>query len=224
MSTALPRLLVVAHGTASPQGSATTARLVDAIRTARPHIAVELCFLDVVTPRLGDVLDDRATVAVPLLLSTGYHVQTDIPAAVAPFPAVRVSRHLGPDPLLVDVLLDRLPAPPATGGSVALVGAGSSRPEAGEELAAMGALLGARLGSAVRVLTLGEDVHAALEQLPAPIRVATYLLTEGRFVTSVRAAADGIAAVADPLGVHPALVRLVWQRYDEAARTGDQVR
>jgi sirohydrochlorin ferrochelatase len=216
MSDDWPRLLAVAHGTASPAGSATTARLIQAVRAARPDTFVDLCFLDVVEPRLGDVLDDRPTVAVPLLLSTGYHVQTDIPAAVAEYPAVRVARHLGPDPLLADVLLDRLP--PGDAGSVALVGAGSSRAEAAEELAAMAALLGSRLRTAVHVFSLAEDVRAALARLPAPVRVATYLLTEGQFVTSLRAAAQGIATVGDPLGVHPALVRLVWQRYDEAVK------
>jgi sirohydrochlorin ferrochelatase len=217
-----PRLLVVAHGTASPVGSRTTARLVDAVRADRPDVAVELCFLDVVEPRLADALDQRPTVVVPLLLSTGYHVQTDIPAAVAERPGMRVARHLGPDPLLVDVLVDRLPA--GSGGSVALAGAGSSRPEAAEELAQVGELLGRRLGSPIRVVTLGTDVRAALAQLSPPVRVATYLLAEGGFVRSLRTAADGIAAVAEPLGVHPALVRLVWQRYDEAAGARDQVR
>ena len=213
------RLLAVAHGTASAEGSATTARLIEAVRAARPEVPVDLCFLDVVAPRLADVLDGRPTVAVPLLLSTGYHVQTDIPAAVAGYPAVTVARHLGPDPLLVDVLLDRLPAGP--GGSVALVGAGSSRPEAAGELAEMGRQLSARLGAPVRTLTLADDVRAVLTQLPRPVRVATYLLGEGQFVVSLRTAADGLGSVGEPLGVHPALVRLVWQRYDEAInRTG----
>jgi sirohydrochlorin ferrochelatase len=209
------RLLAVAHGTASPEGSATTARLVDAIRAARLDVRVDLAFLDVAAPRLPDVLDDRPTVLVPLLLSTGYHVQTDIPAAVAGYPQVRVAHHLGPDPLLADALLDRLPRGPAE-RSVALVGAGSSRPEAADDLAGMAALLGRRIGSPVHISTLGEDVRAALAALPPPRQVATYLLTEGQFVISLRAAADGLAEVAEPLGVHPALVELVWQRYDEA--------
>jgi sirohydrochlorin ferrochelatase len=210
------RLLVVAHGTASAEGSATTARLVDAVRAARPETDVDLCFLDVVEPRLADVVDDRPTVVVPLLLSTGYHVLTDIPAAVAAHRAVRVARHLGPDPLLADALLDRLPPAPAE-GTVALVAAGSSRPEAAADLAGMAALLSDRLGCPVEVATLGEDVRAALVAMRPPLRVATYLLTEGQFVTSVQAAAGGLAPVAEPLGVHPALVRLVWQRYDEAS-------
>jgi sirohydrochlorin ferrochelatase len=216
MSSAVPRLLVVAHGTASPAGSATTAALVEAIRAARPGIPVDLCFLDVVAPRLSDVLDERPTVVVPLLLSTGYHVQSDIPAAAAPFPGVLVGRHLGPHPLLVDALADRLGVV-APGESVALVGAGSSRPEAAHELAEMGRLLGARLDASVRVLTLADDVRTVLGMLPPPVRVSTYLLSEGQFVATLQQAAAGLGTVAAPIGVHPALVRLVWQRYDDAA-------
>jgi sirohydrochlorin ferrochelatase len=210
------RLLVVAHGTASPAGSATTAKLVEAIRAARPGHLVELCFLDVVSPRLPDVLDDRPTVVVPLLLSTGYHVQSDIPAAVAPYPKVRTARHLGPHPLLVTALADRLGAV-APQDSIVLVGAGSSRPEAADELAATGRLLAVSLDRPVRVCTLGEDVRATLAATTQPVRVATYLLAEGQFVTTLRAAAAGLASVADPIGVHAALVELVWHRYDEAA-------
>src|SRR4051812_47031522 len=106
-----PRLLVVAHGTASVAGAATTARLVDAVRAVRPPVEADLCFLDVASPRLSETLaamDERPTVVVPLLLSTGYHVQADIPSIVAPHLAVRVARHLGPHPLLVEALVDRL--------------------------------------------------------------------------------------------------------------------
>ena len=53
------------------------------------------------------------------------------------------------------------------------------------------------------------------ELSPGPVRVATYLLAEGRFVSTLRAALDGIGTAAPPIGVHPALVQLVWARYDE---------
>src|SRR4051812_41349778 len=208
-----PRLLVVAHGTASVAGSATTARLVEAVRRARPEIGVDLGFLDVASPRLPDLLDERPTVVVPLLLSTGYHVQTDIPAALAPHPAVRVARPLGPHPLLVEALLDRLGPVPAS-HRVVLVGAGSSRAEARAELESTGQLLGDRIGRDVPVFTMADDLRAVLARL-APVRVATYLLAEGQFVDTLRTAADGIGSVADPLGVHPALVRLVWRRFDD---------
>jgi sirohydrochlorin ferrochelatase len=220
MEAAVPRLLVVAHGTASAEGSATTLRLVEAIRAARPTSSVDLCFLDVALPQLSEVVDERPTVVVPLLLSTGYHVQSDIPAAVAGYPAVRVARHLGPDPLLVAALTDRL-GDVAPRDCVVLAAVGSSRPEAAGELAETARLLGCRLGRAVRVLTLADDVRGMLEALPGPARVATYLLTEGQFVNTLRQAAEGIGTVAAPIGVHPALVELVWQRYDGAV---DQVR
>src|SRR5690242_20109424 len=105
-----PRLLVVAHGTRSAAGSATTSEVVAAVARARPGLQVDLCFLDVVQPTLTQALDATAatTVVVPLLLSTGYHVRQDIPAAVSGRAQVRVARHLGPHPLLADALADRL--------------------------------------------------------------------------------------------------------------------
>jgi sirohydrochlorin ferrochelatase len=207
-----PRLLVVAHGTASPAGAATTARLVDAIRATRPGTRVDLCFLDVITPRLPEVLDDRPAVVVPLLLSTGYHVQADIPAAVEKYPSTRVARHLGPHPLLVDALVDRLPA---GAGNLALLGAGSSRAEAAAELDETAHLLALRLHEPVATFTMADDLRARFREI-VPVRVATYLLAEGQFVDTLQEAAAGLGVVADPLGVHPALVRLVWTRYDEA--------
>ena len=214
-----PRLLVTAHGTASLPGADTTTRLVEAVRRARPGSRVDLCFLDVLDPRLADSLDERPTVVVPLLLSTGYHVGTDIPAAVAGRPAVRVARHLGPHPLLLDALVDRL-GPVDDETRVVLVGAGSSRPEARDEQRETGRLLGVRLRREVPVATVADDLEPLFANL-APVRVATYLLTEGRFVDTVRAAVAGHGSVSAPIGVHPALVELVWKRYD-AVLTADR--
>jgi sirohydrochlorin ferrochelatase len=217
---AKPTLLVAAHGTASPAGSATTAALVAAVGAARPDLPVSLCFLDVATPRLTDALVALSgpTVVVPLLLSAGFHVLSDIPSIVAGHPDVLVARHLGPDPLVVDALVARLASvrgqtPVMT---TVLVAAGSGHSAAAAEVAAAAEQLSSRLGRPVHVLTLGCDVRAALSGLDAPVEVATYLLAEGQFVDNLRTAATGLATVADPLGVHPALVALVLARYDEA--------
>jgi sirohydrochlorin ferrochelatase len=214
-----PALLVAAHGTASPAGSATTAALVAAIAEARPDVPVSLCFLDVAAPRLTDALvaNPVPMVVVPLLLSAGFHVLTDIPAVVAGHPQVLVARHLGPDPLIVDVLVARLAEVRATAAvaTTVLVAAGSSNPAAAADVAQAAEQLGERLGRPVSVLTLGSDVRAALAGAAAPVEVATYLLAEGQFVDNLRAAASGVATVADPIGVHPALVALVLARYDE---------
>ena len=209
-----PTLLVAAHGTESTVGSATTASLVAAIAAARPSVDVALCFLDVAAPSLAESLDAGTgpVVVVPLLLSTGYHVLDDIPAVVTGRPLVRVAPHLGPDPLVIEAVADRLGGP--DGGSTVLVAAPSSRSEARAEREAAGASLAARLGRPVPVLTLADDVRAELARLDGPVRIATYLLAEGRFYDELRLAADGLATVADPIGLHPALVRLVLARYD----------
>jgi sirohydrochlorin ferrochelatase len=220
-----PRLLVTAHGTESVAGSATTTALVAAIAAAAPDVPVELCFLDVVVPSLTQALDaaDGPTVVVPLLLSTGYHVQTDIPAIADGRPRVRVARHLGPDPLVVSALVDRLRIPADADVdadarvSTVLVGVGSSRPEARPELDTARKRLVARLASPVQAMTLFEDVAATLVQLPPPVRVASYLLAEGRFHDRLLAAADGRADVSPPIGAHPRLVELVLARYARAA-------
>jgi sirohydrochlorin ferrochelatase len=220
----LPTLLLAAHGTHSAAGSATTAALLTAIATARPDVPVSLCFLDVAAPRLADALpaESRPTVVVPLLLSTGFHVLQDIPAVVAGRPHVRVARHLGPDPLVIDALVDRLAAVRGTApvASTVLVGAGSSNPAAAGDLARAADQLAARLGRPV--LTLGDDVRAGLAGAIAPVEVATYLLADGQFVDTLHAAAAGagVTTVADPIGVHPALVALVLARYDEALAAG----
>lgn len=224
-----PVLLVAAHGTRSAAGVATTTSLVEAIRSARPSVDVRLCFLDVLQPSLAEALDSLAStpaVVVPLLLSAGYHVQTDIPAVVAGRPSVRVADHLGPDPLLVDALVDRLAlarvsaeTASARVGEVAstvLVGIGSSRAQARADVRAIADALAERLGRAVTVLTPGAELASALRSLPAPVEVVPYLLAPGEFVDTVRAAAAGIATVAEPIGVHPALVSLVLARYDAA--------
>ena len=214
-----PRLLLVAHGTASVPGTRMTEDLADLVRSLRPGTPVDLCYLDLVEPRLADALTAEPTVVVPLLLSTGYHVESDIPAAVGDRPRVRIARHLGPDPLVVDAVADRVGAAAAGAGpgTVFLVGAGSRRLSARGELLAAAEQLGGRLGREVLVHTMADDLRAAFASAAAPITVATYLLTQGRFVDDIRAAAAGLeVTVSEPVGAHAALARLVWQRYDEA--------
>jgi sirohydrochlorin ferrochelatase len=218
-----PTLLIAAHGTKSRAGSATTAALAAAVAVARPDVDVSLCFLDVARPSLADALGVHSgpITVVPLLLSSGFHVLTDIPAVVAGHPEVRVARHLGPDPLVIEAVLDRLAAArePAAVATTLLVGTGSSNPAAAGELRTAASRLAERLGRPVSLVTLGEDVRAALGAAPAPVEVATYLLAEGQFVDTLRAAAaaaPGPVTVSDPIGAHPALVALVLARYDEA--------
>jgi len=212
-------LLVAAHGTRSESGSATTRALVDAVAAARPDLQVELCFLDVASPSLRDALDslDDDVVVVPLLLSSGYHVETDIPAVVAGRDTVRVSRHLGPHPLILQAIAERLAearsAVPAAATFLAAVP--SSQETARAEVAQAASGLSLIIGRPVAVLPLGASAAETLEASAKPVEIASYLLAEGAFLQDLRGAAVDVGVVAEPIGVHPALVELVLARYEE---------
>jgi len=215
-----PTLLIAAHGTASATGLATTRSLVDAVGAARPGLRVELCFLDVCDPRLPDALDSLSgdVVVVPLLLSAGYHVTTDIPQVVAGRDGVVVARHLGPDPLIVEAVADRLRAAAVEAATTVLAAVSSTRSSAQEEVETARSLLEAEVGRTVAVLPLTGDLVAAFAELAEPIAVAPYLLAEGTFYDALIGAVGTRGVVAPPIGVHPLLVRLVLDRYDEAVR------
>jgi sirohydrochlorin ferrochelatase len=217
-----PTLVIAAHGTASPQGAATTAALAAAVAAARPAVPVRLCYLDMLTPTLAETLEECAAlddvVVVPLLLAAGYHVATDIPEIVAGRASVRVAGHLGPDPLVVAALAERLLTArgSAVPASTVMAAIASSRSPARSEVTDAVAALATSLGRDVTLLPLGSDAAAALALLPAPVEVAVYLLAEGTFYGELRSALAGHATVAAPLGVHPLIVELVLARYDTA--------
>lgn len=213
-----PTLLAAVHGTRSPLGQATTEALISRVRDVRPGLAVDLCYLDVLEPRLASRLAAVAgpVVVVPGLLSAGYHVHDDIPSVAAG--RAKVARHLGPDRVLSKVLAARLAAAGGDADTVALVASPSTRSSAQRDRTAAAADLAAVLGRPVHALTVGASLADALATLPGRVAVATYLLSEGRFFDTLRAAASeaGAVAVAAPLGAHPAIAELIVARYDEA--------
>lgn len=110
--TTAPVLLAVAHGTRDAEGPPVYRALLRRVGALRPGLDVRLAYLDLVQPSLADELArvPGPAVLVPLLLGTGYHIRTDIPAVVAATARtpVRLAPALGPDPLLADALADRL--------------------------------------------------------------------------------------------------------------------
>ena len=93
-----PALLAVAHGSAHPAAAATTAALVKQVERLAPVLDVQLAFVQHAEPTLADALDAAGpdVVIVPLLLSTGYHLTTDIGGAVAAMGAAPAARRAGP--------------------------------------------------------------------------------------------------------------------------------
>ena len=227
-------LLIAAHGTRSPQGTDTISAFVDAVARSRSDVPVSLCFLDVSEPSLRDALeatDARPLIVMPLLLSAGYHVSSDIPHVVAGRSDVLVARHLGPDPAIITAVADRLaearsaerggplPARSAQRGDAPntfLAAVASSRSSARAEVDEAARLLANRLGEPVSVLPLDGDLATTVAGLPQRSDVAVYLLAEGGFLDALRVAMNGHGVIAEPIGTHHAAVSLVWARYDEA--------
>lgn len=222
-----PTLVTVAHGTRVAEGNLVAQAVTrQAARSLGgvPHVAayVELC-----DPLIADVMAEsrRPAIVVPLLLSTGFHVKHDLPAALAasPVPA-GITRALGPHPLLAEAMCQRLEAAGArTGDALVLVAAGSNDPDAGDEVAQAAGLLEERWGGPVEVATVtgrGARVAEAVERARrhGRVAVAPYLLSTGFFSRRARVEAEsaGATVVAEVLGDHPLVSELVVRRYRAA--------
>jgi sirohydrochlorin ferrochelatase len=200
------------------------------VARARPGLDVVAVHLDVHKPALDDVVHRLATarrpmVVVPLLLSSGYHVRVDIGRAAEKAEGLAVpAAALGPEPVLLDVLQQRLAQCGAgADDTVVLAAAGSSDPRATADVEQVARWLADVRGVpvtpaylAASAPTVPDAVAAARAADPGrPVTVATYLLAPGLF--SARLDAAGADRVAAPLAPHPALTALVLRRYDEAA-------
>ncbi|MDQ3825052.1 MAG: sirohydrochlorin chelatase [Actinomycetota bacterium] len=188
-------IVVAAHGTRDTAGVAVAHQLVDALRARLPGSSVLLGFVDVLGPGVREVVASAPgpVTVVPTFLSSGYHVRADLPRAVASSQRndVMISAALGPHPLLVAAMGERLgEAGWHRGDAVVLAAAGSSDPRVG--FVATGA---------PRVAPLVAGLRAAGE---SRIAIASWLLAPGLFSRRLDTAeADVVAA---PLGTHPKVV------------------
>lgn len=226
MRRAPSRLVTVAHGTRLTAGNAIAADLT-AQASALLGVTATTSYVELCEPIVNDVLASSAvpTVVVPLLLSTGFHVKVDIPAALrgSRGPAA-LTRPLGPDPVLADVQRRRLlEAGAKPGGPVVLVAAGSNDPDAVPDLALAQRHLAAVWGGPVLVATVsgaGRPIEDAVAEasLYGDVAVSTYLLSPGLFSRKVAALATDAGArwVSDVLGADAEIAGLVAARYREA--------
>jgi sirohydrochlorin ferrochelatase len=233
-------LVAISHGTNSADGQAAIAALVAGLAQSRPDLAVTGGFVDVQQPDVAASLDavhqDCAAVVVPLLLSAGYHVHVDLHRETSEHDRMTtVSRALGPDDRLIDVLVHRLRAAgftPGPGQEIVLAAAGSSDERAVDDCRTVGALLEHRLGVRVTVGFLSAATpRLACAVTGARLRsehvtVSTYLMAPGFFFDLTRAQGVGAERVTAPLLVPgetaPApLVDLVIDRYTEAKARSD---
>ena len=224
-----PVLVGCSHGTDDILGRAAVRSILTGVAAARPDLDVREAFVDVQEPGVADVVahalegDAIGAVVVPLLLSVGFHVKVDIAAAVDQ-PGATAASPLGPDPRLVDILLDRLHAAGlGAADSVVLAAAGSTDPSAALAVEAVAAGLADRLEQPVTIgYGAGAEprvpaaVATARADLPPGGRVvvSSYLLAPGYFYDRVREA--GADVVTEPLAPDERLVDIVLDRYDAA--------
>ena len=215
-------LLVVGHGTADPGGAAETRRVAALVAEALPAVPVELGFLEVIGPSLGEALATlaqrgcREVVAAPLLLFAAGHARRDVPEALAAGAAacgvvVRQAEPIGCHPDLVALSARRLAA---VGGcadaALVVVGRGSSGGTAAEQLMAYAhavlaepglappRFLGLAFAAAARP-TLPEGLDAAAASGARRVVVLPHLLFGGHVEEQIR------AAVAAARAAHPAI-------------------
>lgn len=113
-------LLLVAHGSPDATANAPIEAVTERVRRTGDYATVELCYLGLNRPLLPDALARLATlgtrhvVVVPYFIQLGGHVARDLPQAIAaarsryPATAITLAEHLGYDPLLADVLAERV--------------------------------------------------------------------------------------------------------------------
>ncbi|MEH0827722.1 MULTISPECIES: uroporphyrinogen-III C-methyltransferase [unclassified Micromonospora] len=245
-------LVIVGHGTRSAAGVDQFTALVDRVRRrAAGRVGdVEGGFIELSRPPLTDAVGalagrgHRSLVALPLVLTAAGHGKGDIPAAMAreqerhPGLTYRYGRPLGPHPLLHTALEERidaaLGADDRAGTWVALIGRGSTDPDANAEVAKVARLLWEGRGYAgvePGFISLAEpSVPAVLERLrrlgARRIVVAPYFLFAGVLPDRIVARSAEFAAahpeldvrVADLIGDCDALADLVLERHAEALR------
>jgi sirohydrochlorin ferrochelatase len=227
----MPTLVAVAHGTRDPAGPEAIANLLDQVRRRLPGVDIITAWVELVSPGLDEVMSgmERPTVVVPLFLSTGYHVSTDVPAAVALSRSpVHAAAPLGPDRHLARATAARLHEAGALwGDAIVLAAAGSTDPAGLADVERAAELLRAEWGPRVTHACLsggGPKLPVAVEYLRHTgadrVCVAPYLLAPGRFSRRVTdlASAAGATMVAPVLGGHRFVTDLVVLRYQQGLR------
>ncbi|WP_432420704.1 sirohydrochlorin chelatase, partial [Nocardia farcinica] len=239
-----PALRGAGHGSREPRSAATAATGAERVAAARPGVTVRPAFLDLSAPAVDRVVDALARaghtriVAVPLLLGNAFHARVDLPGLLAAarraHPLLRVDRSevLGPDPRLVAALADRVretsessarPLPVAgqrLGVVVAAVGASSAAANARTRRVATALTAHTGWATEIGFATAAPGVPDAARRLYARgadrVVVAHYFLAPGLLTDRIADSAPDLAHTA-PLGTHPALIDLVWDRYDAVA-------
>jgi sirohydrochlorin ferrochelatase len=224
-----PVLLAVAHGSRDPAAQESVLSLTGRVASLARGTRVRTAFVQNAAPSLAEGLDAAraeagaaGVVVVPLLLSSGYHLSSDI-AGAARAAGVPVAATLGPGSRLVRPLADRLAEAGAPGrAAVVLAAAGSRDLRALADIRRQAAMLAAHrrapvvaaFASAARP-TVDEAVSFLAGLTGEPVAVASYLLAPGQFHDRLQLSTG--RWVSAPIGGHPVAAELVLDSFRTAA-------
>ena len=220
-------LVLLAHGSRRPGPFSVMSRTAERVRTILPGVEVRTGYIELQPPDPATALEGLVDpVVLPFFLARGYHVLTDVPAAVDRHGSGTVTGHLGVEEHLVEAVAQRLHEASAPLGGLAgldhivLGAAGSRQGAALEEVEAITRLLEARLGRRVTPAYLSaarpsvrDAVSTARARGARRVGVATDLQADGSFHRALHS--TGADVVAAPIGDHPAVAELVVHRYRE---------
>lgn len=223
---------------------------VAAIRAQRPDVDVRLCFLDLNTPSVDQVVDAVAAeghttaVVVPLLLGSAFHARVDLPgilaAARARHPQLTLvqSDVLGHDRRLVDAVRERITeagvATDDTRAGVVLAAVGSSDSRANDRTCALtGVLAEGNLWATTACFatsaepTVGQAISLLRSRGVERIVIAPWFLAPGRLTDRLGAAALDAApevVFAETIGAHRNVAEVALDRYRSALGAADSWR
>jgi len=204
-----PALLLIGHGSRSPEGVAEYWKLVDRLRHREPSVPVVGGFIELAQPDLDAAVEQvvasgaRSVVAVPLVLLGAGHMKDDGPAALSrarqrhPRVEFRYGRALHIHPSVLAVAADRIGETVAgwsgADTAVVLVGRGSSDPDANADLHKIARLLqdlgGLGIVEPAFVSLAGPSVPHALERCrrlgASRVAVLPYFLFTGVLVDRI---------------------------------------
>jgi cobalt/nickel transport system ATP-binding protein len=243
-----PAMVLLGHGSRDADGVDEYWQLADAVRNSAPDLRIGCGFVELAEPGVDEAIDrlvaDGAheVVVVPLVLLAAGHLKNDGPAAMArarqrhPSVHFRLARDLGIEPILLSVAEERIrdaagDADPEKLG-VALIGRGSSDPDACADLWKVGRLLADKRGLGTIepgfVSVARPNVAEAMERCrllgATTIVVSPFFLFTGMLVPRIHQQAGDWAAEhpeitvkgGGHLGPDPRLARIILERYREA--------
>jgi sirohydrochlorin cobaltochelatase len=245
-------ILLVGHGSREQPGNDEFLRFCEVARRHLGPEPVEPCFIELATPLVPESLDRcvamgaRRVIVLPVILLAAGHVKAELPheldEAKERHPGVEFlyGRHLGLDPLVMEIVHERLAEVeeqagwPAEGTAVLVVGRGSSDPDANSDLYKLSRLLWeSRRYPWVEACFVGVTQPSLPEGLQRcralgaqRVIVLPYFLFTGVLIPRIHRLADEFAAahpgvevrVADYLNGHPKLFRVLRARKLEALR------